>query len=313
MDADAITLKQLRYFIALHEAKHYRRAAEVCGISQPSLSAQIQNIEEALGVHLVERSRSGVALTPIGREVIARARRVLDEVQSLTDFTAGAQRGLVGTIRLGVKPTLGPYLLPHVVKQLHRLHPDLSLYVRESAPRELEHELSRGKHDIILAQLPVSSAELVTDRLFREPLYLAIASDHKLAKEDALTPSMLKGLEVLSLTPQFHLHDQINDLCSQFGATLLRDYEGTSLDALRLMVGMGMGAAFLPALYVSSEIPARGEVVVKKLKGKAITRSVGLVWRKSAGRADAYRQISDVVREVIGRKFKDLIIEREAV
>ncbi len=309
MDSDALTLKQLRYLLALEEAQHYRRAAEMCGISQPSLSAQIQNIEEALGVHLVERSRSGVALTPVGREVATRARKILDEVQSLTDFTAGAQRGLVGTIRLGAKPTLGPYLLPHVVKLLHRQHPELNLYVRESAPRELEHELANGIHDVILAQLPVAGAELVTERLFREPLYLALAADHQLAGEDIITPSQLKGLEILSLTPQFHLHDQINDLCQEFGAVPVRDYEGTSLDALRLMVGMGMGAAFLPALYAGSEIHARGDVTVKKLKGKTITRSIGLVWRKSAGRAEAYKQISDVVRDVVSKRFKDLIVE----
>ncbi|MEM9619238.1 MAG: LysR substrate-binding domain-containing protein [Pseudomonadota bacterium] len=309
MDSEALTLKQLRYLLALGEAKHYRRAAEICGISQPSLSAQIQNVEEALGVHLVERSRSGVSLTPVGREVAARARRILDEVQSLTDFTAGAQRGLVGTIRLGAKPTLGPYLLPHVVARLHRQHPDLNLYVRESAPRELEHELSRGMHDVILAQLPVAGAELVTERLFREPLYLALAADHPLANEDILKPAQLKGLEILSLTPQFHLHDQINELCKEFGATPLRDYEGTSLDAIRLMVGMGMGAAFLPALYAGSEITPRSEVVVKKISGKTITRSIGLVWRKSAGRATAYKQISNVMRDVISKKFKDLIVE----
>lgn len=309
MDAEALTLKQLRYLLALGEAQHYRRAAEMCGISQPSLSAQIQNIEDALGVHLVERSRSGVALTPVGREVATRARRIIDEVQSLTDFTSGAQRGLVGTIRLGAKPTLGPYLLPHVVARLHKDHPELNLYVRESAPRELEHELARGVHDVILAQLPVAGAELVTERLFREPLYLALASDHPLASEEKLKPSQLKGLDVLSLTPQFHLHDQITQLCNEFGARPLRDYEGTSLDAIRLMVGMGMGAAFLPALYSGSEITARSEVVVKKLSGKTITRSIGLVWRKSAGRAEAYKKIGDVIRGVIARNFKDLIVE----
>ncbi|GAB4533188.1 MAG: hydrogen peroxide-inducible genes activator [Parvularculaceae bacterium] len=309
MDADALTLRQLRYLVALDDAKHYRRAAESCGVSQPSLSAQIQNIEDALGVHLVERSRSGVALTPVGREVSGRARQILDSVQSLVDFAAGAQRGLVGTIRLGAKPTLGPYLLPHVVRRLHRQYPDLNLYVRESAPRELEHELARGKHDIILAQLPVAGSELVTERLFREPLYLAVAADHELAKANTVSPSMIKGLDVLSLNPQFHLHDQINDLCKEFGANLVRDYEGTSLDALRVMVGMGMGAAFLPALYVNSEIPARSEVVVKKLTTTKITRSVGLVWRKSAGRADAYRLISDVVRDVVSKRFKDVIVD----
>ncbi|MHA7871194.1 MAG: LysR substrate-binding domain-containing protein [Hyphococcus sp.] len=309
MGAESVTLKQLRYLLALDEAKHYRRAAERCGISQPSLSAQIQNIEDALGVHLVERSRSGVALTPVGREVAARARRILDEMQSLADFTAGAQRGLVGTIRLGAKPTLGPYLLPHVVSRLHRDYPDLNLYVREAAPRELEHEISTGLHDVILAQLPVSGAELVTERLFREPLYLVLAADHELAKEDAITSAHLKNLDILSLSPQFHLHDQITALCKEFGARQVRDYEGTSLDALRLMVGMGMGSAFLPALYVRSEIPARGEVVVKKLKGKPIMRSVGLVWRKSAGRAQSYREIANVIRDVVSKKFKELIVE----
>ncbi|MCG8442952.1 MAG: hydrogen peroxide-inducible genes activator [Caulobacterales bacterium] len=298
----------MRYLLALEDAKHYRRAAENCGISQPSLTAQIQNLERALGVHLVERSRSGVALTPVGREVADRARRVLDEVQSLADFAAGAQRGLVGTIRLGAKPTLGPYLLPHVVARLHRLYPDLNLYVREGAPRELEHELSRGVHDVILAQLPVAGSELVTERLFREPLYLAVAADHPLAREPEVTVQHLAGLEVLSLSPLFHLHDQITALCQEFGATLVRDYEGTSLDALRLMVGMGMGVTFLPALYVRSEIPTRGEVVAKKLHGKSIARFVGLVWRKSAGKAESFQQITRVIREVASRRFPDLTV-----
>lgn len=309
MDPSAVTLKQLRYLAALDETKHYRRAAEICGISQPSLSAQIQNIEEALGVRLVERGRSGVSLTPVGREVVARGRRILDEMQSLSDFAAGAQRGLAGTIRLGAKSTLGPYLLPHVVARLHRQHPDLSLYVREAAPRELEFELMRGVHDVILAQLPVTGGELVTERLFREPLYLAVSSDHRLAKEDQVAPGQLKGLELLSLNPQFHLHEQITSLAKEFGAVLLRDYEGTSLDALRLMVGMGMGAAFLPATYAQSEIAARSEVVVKKIRGRPITRSIGLVWRKSAGRNDAYAQIAAIIRDVASKKIQDLIIE----
>ena len=310
MDGKSVTLKQLRYLTTLDETKHYRRAAEMCGISQPSLSAQIQNIEEALGVRLVERGRSGVSLTPVGREVVARGRRILDEMQGLVDFAAGAQRGIAGTIRLGAKPTLGPYLLPHVVARLHRQHPELNLYVREAAPRELEFELMRGVHDVILAQLPIAQGEFVSERLFREPLYLALAADHPLAKEDQVVPAQLQGMGVLSLSPQFHLHDQITALCKDFGATLLRDYEGTSLDALRLMVGMGMGAAFLPAIYAQSEIPPRGEVVVKKLKGRAISRSIGLAWRKSAGRYDAYQQIGALIRDVVGKKFRDVVVEQ---
>ena len=163
----------------MDETNHFRRAAERAGISQPSLTAQIQNLEETLGVLLVERSRTRVVFTPVGREVAARVRPILEQVQALTDFTAGAQRGLVGTIRLGVKPTLGPYLLPHVVKRLHKEYPKLNLYIRENAPRMLERELADGLHDMILAQLPVGSSELTTRRLFREPLYLAVAADHR--------------------------------------------------------------------------------------------------------------------------------------
>lgn len=304
-----LTLKQLRCLVALQETKHFRRAAERCHITQPSLSAQIQNIEATLGVQLVERSRSGVAFTPVGRDVVERAQRVLEGIQGIVDYASGAQKGLVGTIRLGTKPTLGPYLLPHVVARLHRRYPDLNLYVREGSPHELSHDLSAGVHDVMLSQLPVVGAELVTRRLFREPLYLALAVDHPLAQRDEVGPRDLAGLHVLSLNPQYQLHDQIAGLCEEYGATLLRDYEGTSLDALRHMVGMGMGVTFMPSLYVHSEIHARSEVVVKRLKGHPFSRSVGLVWRKSAGRADAYEQIADVIRDIADRKFKDIVVE----
>ncbi len=309
MQINKLTLKQLRYLVALEDAKHFRYAAEACNISQPSLSAQIQNLEDVLGVRLVERDRSGVALSPVGREVSARARRVVDELQGIIDFTAGAQHGLVGTIRLGAKATLGPYLLPHVVAKLHKDHPELNLYLREAPPQDLVHELHKGLHDVILAQMPVTGGELVTCRLFREPLYLTMAVDHPLAENDKVTTADLEGLQVLSLSPNYHLHDQISALCRDYGAVRLRDYEGTSLDALRTMVGMGMGVTFLPALYVHSEISERSEVVVKKLHDRTVTRSVGLVWRKSAGRAPAYHQLAEVIRGVIKNHFPDLTIE----
>ncbi|WP_411818747.1 hydrogen peroxide-inducible genes activator [Hyphococcus sp. DH-69] len=309
-----LTLKQLQYLLAISDLNHFRKAAERCGISQPSLSVQISNLEETLGVKLVERSRSGVALTPIGREVADRARRVVEDSRSIIDFTNDAKHGLSGTIRLGTKPTLGPYLLPHVVATLHKQHKDLSLYVRENSPRELEHELTAGVHDLILAQYPVESTEHVSFELFREPLYLALASDHPLAEQarekKALPISALKGLDMLSLNPLYHLNDQVNALCQEHGAHFLRDYEGTSLDALRLMVGMGMGAAFLPALYVHSEIKARSEIVVARIKGRRIYRTICLAWRKSAGRARAYRELGQVIRNVVERKFDDLTVPR---
>ncbi|MEM1277997.1 MAG: hydrogen peroxide-inducible genes activator [Pseudomonadota bacterium] len=309
METANITLRHLRYLIALSDTEHFRRAAERCGVSQPSLSAQIQNIEGVLGVQLVERGRSGVALTPIGREIVLRARSVLENVQDIADLAASAQHGLVGTIKLGAKPTLGPYLLPHIVTRLHRENPSLKLYVREGAPRELEFELANGLHDVILAQLPVVGAELTTRRLFREPLYLALPADHPLAQHKIVPVKALVGLQVLSLNPHYHLHDQISGLCSEFGASLLRDYEGTSLDALRTMVGMGMGVTFLPALYAQSEIGPHSEVVTRPIERRSIHRSIGLVWRKSAGRARAYHAIADLIHEIASQEFPALTME----
>ncbi len=307
-----VTIKQLQCLLAIEQTEHFRRAAERCGITQPSLSAQIANLEEALGVRLVERSRAGVAMTPEGREVTLRARRITDELQGIVDFSAGARRGLQGTIRLGSKPTLGPYLLPRVVSTLHREYPDLKLYIRESEPRHLEQELLGGMHDVVLTQLPAASTDIVEEPLFQEPLYLAVASDHELAKREDISVKALKGLEVLSLTPAFHLHDQVHLLCEQFGARLMRDYEGTSLDAIRQMTGMGMGATFLPALYARSEIGAGSEVVARRLKGRNIARPIGLLWRKSAGAGEAYRKLAEIMRAVARRYFKDVAVQDDA-
>ncbi|MEM9170715.1 MAG: LysR substrate-binding domain-containing protein, partial [Pseudomonadota bacterium] len=136
-----------------------------------------------------------------------------------------------------------------------------------------------------------------------------LAVDHPLVNEETVPTEALAGLNILCLSPHYYLHDQVRDLCDTFGAHLLRDYEGTSLDAIRQMVGMGMGVAFLPALYVHSEIRSRSEVVVRPVRGRSITRTIGLVWRKSAGRARAYRAIGRITREVAQKHFKDLVFD----
>ncbi len=305
-----VTLRQLRYLSALADTAHFRLAAERVGVTQPSMSAQIQALEEALSQTLVERGRGAVRLTPIGRDIVARARSVLEDVQGIVDLAGSARDGLIGTIRLGAKATLGPYLMPQVVGALHAAHPDLRLYIRESTPRVLEQDLAHGTQDVILAQLPVAGADFEVVRLFREPLLLTLSADHPLAQKTHIFTADLAGQHVLSLSHEYHLHDQITALTREIGATVLRDYEGTSLDALRQMVGMGMGVTFLPALYVRSEITGRAaEVVVRPLKDHKIFRSVGLVWRRKAGRSTGYQQIGQVIRDVVRTRFPDLIVE----
>ncbi|MCK0094372.1 hydrogen peroxide-inducible genes activator [Yoonia sp. F2084L] len=291
------SLRQLRYLVALSEARHFRKAAEAMGISQPSLSLQIGNLEDLLGARLVERGRGPVTLTPEGREVVARAARVVDEVRGIADLTASLQTGLAGTIRLGTTPTIGPYLMPFVVERLHARYPDLRLYIREVVPRDLRGGLLEGSLDVILTQLPEGGADLTTQRLFREPLVLAMPDDHALAQKAAVTEADLADLNVLSLGPDYAMHAQIAALCHQHGGLIARDYEGTSLDAIRQMVGMGMGVAFLPRLYARSEIDSRSSnVTVRPFRRSTVTRSIGLVWRSAAG-AGMFERLSDVIKD----------------
>ena len=282
------SLKQIEYFVALAEAGSFRRAAAQCGISQPSLSVQIAGLERRLGHALVERNRGGLILTPAGREVAARGGAILAAMRDLADRFDAPRGGLAGTLRLGASATLGPYLLPHVIARLHASNPELSLYVDEGPPERLGDALARGEYDLIVVQLPARGGDFETRRLFREPLQLIVARDHPFAAQGTAPREALAGETVLTLGPGYPLRDQVVALCETLGARLRRDYQGTSLDALRLMAGMGMGVTFLPALYVRSEIgPDDPDVAAVALEGPRILRSIGLVTRSGAGPAEA--------------------------
>ena len=298
------TYRQLRYLVAVDEARHFGRAADRCGISQPSLSLQIGNLEDLLQTRLVERGRGAVTLTPAGREVVERARRIGEEMQAIVDRAPLVSRELQGTLRLGTTTTIGPYLLPLVVERLHRAHPGLRLYVREAAPKVLRQELLDGQHDLTLTQLPETGRDLREHRLFREPLMLALPEAHELTAREMLSVDDLAGLRVLSLGPAYALHDQIAAICREHQAELLRDYEGTSLDALRQMVGMGMGVTFLPRLYVLSEVERRAlTIATRPFRSGAVSRTIGLVWRRNSPNAEPFQRIAEIIRAVAREEF----------
>lgn len=305
----APSLRQLRYFLHLAETGQYGRAAARVGISQPSLSLQIADLEKRLGLQLVERRRRGVVLTPEGREVRARAARIVEEVEALVETAQTLETGMAAQLRLGSTPTIGPYLLPGLVRRLHAADPEAKLILHDGAPRDLTDDLMAGRHDVILTQLPVAARDITVVRLFREPLLVAMAHDHPLAQVDHVREADLAGQEVLSLSSAFTLHDQIATLCRDLGAHLSADYEGTSLDALRQMVAMNMGLCFLPALYVRSEISAhRGDVAVRPFRKGRFTRSIGLAWRQSSGRAASLERLADVLRDVIRAEHSGIVI-----
>ena len=302
------TLKQFRYLVALADVLHFRRAAELTHVSQPTLSGQLRELEEKLGVQLVERSRSRVVLTPVGKEVAARARKLLHDVEDIVELAKHGQHVLHSTLRLGVLPTLGPYLLPHILPELHQSYPKLKLYVREGVPRALLAGLEEGEFDVLLFPLPVKAADLQTARLFREPLLIAAPSDHALAAKDFAERADLKGETVLALEPGHRLHDQVRQFCDQHGAELSLDYEGTSLDTLRQMVGMGMGLSFLPALYVRSELPKDSQVVAREMRSRPPSRTIGLIWRRHSTRRDEYMTLAGMIRGILKARVPEVSV-----
>ncbi|MEM8552374.1 MAG: LysR substrate-binding domain-containing protein [Pseudomonadota bacterium] len=304
----ALSLKQLRYLSTVAGVGHFRKAADQEGITQPSLSAQIAALEEALGLRLLERGRGGVRLTMAGREILSRAERVLDEVRGLEDQAKVLRSGSGGTLRLGTSITIGPYLLPRVVGALHQNYPQMGLHVREGAADDLEFELTEGRYDAILTQLPVRSPDLEVEPIFSEALAAVVASDHPFAALSNLSNDHLSGIPILTLGQSYGLHTQVRALCSESGARLLQNYEGTSLDGLRQMAGMGMGVTFLPALYIRSEIAGRdGDVTVVRFRKHSYRRVVALAWRRSTGPMALVKVLAQQLRLTLGNQLDDMV------
>lgn len=287
------TLRQLEYLVAIEDAKHFGRASALVHVSQPTLSQQLRSLEARLGVVLVERSGNPVQLTPIGREIAARARKVLMQVDDIKGLARRSVQGLVGTIRLGVTPTLGPYLMPPVVASLHRSHPDLRLYIREGIPDEQFAELRRGELDMLLVPLPANGSDLYIEPLFREPLHFVAAPDHPLCAKPILQRDDMRAQPVLSLDQRHHFHRQARAICGELGAELLQDYEGTSLDSLRQMAGSGLGLAILPELYLRSEVGGEDMIRRLPLADWSATRSIAAAWREGSAYADNYRIVAE--------------------
>ncbi len=302
------TLRQLQYFKALATEKNFRKASESMGVSQPSLSEQITTLESIVQTPLVERGRRGAVLTASGREVLSRVETILEDVEALMRVARETHAGVSGTYRLGASTTLGPYLLPSVVRRLHARHPELRLYVRDGQPRELLEDLQGGKLDLLLTQLPVHASELEVTRLFREPLRLAVARGHRLSERADTRDADLAGETLLVLSNGYLLHTQLAELASMVGATLRQDYEGSSLDALRQMVAMDMGITMLPALYAESEVKKEdGGVALVPFKSGSVTRSIGLVTRRSSRNPAAFQAFSDAIMQVVRTEFSHLL------
>ena len=303
---ERLTFKQIRYFQAIAEAGSFRRAADRLGVKQPTLTVQIAALEATLATTLFERHRSGVVLTPAARELLPRARRIAEEMKGFTDQALGVSGQ--STYRLGVTPTLGPYLLPRVLPAVHQRFEDLRLYVREAIPAQLASDLKSAAHDVVLTTLPLQGDELEVIPLFRESLKLALPLEHPLASKGVVSGEDLVGEAVLTIDEQHLYHRQVSALCESLGATVNRDYEGTSLDTLRQMVVMGMGITVLPSLYVASEIGESDTLRITDVKGVNMSRDHALAWRRRSPARVFFRQLAEAMKAILDEQLAGEVI-----
>ncbi|HBC15430.1 MAG TPA: DNA-binding transcriptional regulator OxyR [Erythrobacter sp.] len=291
------TLKQIAIFAKLADTGNMSEAATALALTQPALSQQLRTLETSLGLKLFERVPKGMQLTPAGRDLLSAARNVQNAVRDFDDAADRAAERFVGSIRFGVTPTLGPYLMPSVIKTLHRRYPGLRLYIREGIPDQQHAELAAGELDMVLSPLPIAGRGLAIEPLFREPLRIVVPPDDPLNERPRLVAADFAGRTFLTLDHRHHYHRQLETICGHLDATVLADYEGTSLDAVQQMVGSGVGLAILPELYIRSDAGGLDVVRIAEPEGWQEYRSVGVAWRSSAAFAELYTEIGETIAE----------------
>jgi LysR family transcriptional regulator, hydrogen peroxide-inducible genes activator len=294
------TTRQLQYAVAVAEARSFRRAAALCGVSQPSLSAQLAQLEQVLGVRLFERDRRQVLVTQAGEDLLARARRLLVETDDLADSARRLCDPLAATLRLGVIPTISPYLLPELVPALRRAQPRLLVRWTEEKTTTLVAAVRDGTLEGAVLALEVDLGDLEREELARDPFVLAVPRTHALAKPAGPAElSELHGASVLLLDDGHCLRDQALAVCSLAGTQEL-DFRATSLSTLTQMVAAGVGITLLPRLAVAAE-SRHAALAIRPLADARAYRTLGLVWRRISPLGPALKQIGAVIREVAGR------------
>ncbi|SFM49809.1 hydrogen peroxide-inducible genes activator [Shimia aestuarii] len=289
-----ITLRQLRYFEALAQQRHFGRAADICAISQPALSVQIKELEETLGVQLFERSARNVRLTSFGEDFAVRAREILRSIEELGDMARAAQTGFSGRLRIGVIPTIAPYLLPSIIGALSQRYPDLDIHVRETLTSTLLRELSEGRLDTAILALPVDEPGFEEIALFSEEFVLVRPG----WDGDKPVPSGedLRKMRLLLLEEGHCFRDQALAFCNVRNALPKEGLDGSSLSTLVQMVGAGIGVTLIPEMAVPVETRS-AKVAVSRFDVATPRRSIGMIWRKTSPLAPQLKQIAEVVRQ----------------
>lgn len=311
-----MTLRELRYLVALADRAHFGRAAEDCHVSQPTMSTQIRKLEEYLGATLIERNAKSISLTPVGQEVVEKARRIVTEVDELLCSTRVPRGPLSGPLNLGVFPTLAPYFLPWFIPLAKHSYPRLQLVVHEDLTGHLLDRLRNYQIDAALLALPLEDDDFEALPLFDEPFWFACPPGHRLAASQAVTEADLRDEPMLLLSDGHCLRGQALAACGRkvIGEEGLDDFRAASLETICQLVAAGFGCTLLPALATHPpQGGAEPAFAVRPLHSANASRRVGLVWRRGYPKAEEMALLGDLVRSNPPTGTRTVLVEEKAL
>ena len=288
------TLKQLRYLCAVAQSLHFGKAAKACFVTQSTLSAGINELEQALGAALLERSNKQVLLTDTGRKIVARSQHILSDIEALKEDAVRAQTPLSNPVRIGIIPTIAPFILPRVLPTLHKDFPNLQLLIREDLSENLASLLLQGELDVLLLALPYPVNNTTSYPLFNDPFVLAYPTGHPLGEVKQLRTRDLQGQDILLLENGHCLRDHALEACKLQSSQLSLAFEATSLHTIVPMVANGVGISLLPEMAINEGIlSSTKNVSTKAFSESGVWREVGLLWRAKSPRDSEYRLLGE--------------------
>ncbi|PCJ23639.1 MAG: LysR family transcriptional regulator [SAR86 cluster bacterium] len=291
------TLKQLKYLCAVAQHKHFSKAAASCFVSQSTLSAAIQELELQLDVKIFERNKKAVLITPTGEKLLIQARKILGEVEDLISLAQAHEDPLSSELRLGVIPTIGPFLLPSILSDLRKNYTKLKLYLKEGMSAQLLQELQQGQLDLIILAFPYPLPDMETVSLFEDEFLLCLPPGHPLEKESQVKQQQLRGENLLLLEEGHCLRDHALEACKLDIADADLVYQGTSLHTLVQMVANGLGITLLPAISVNADILGDTHLQLKHFNTENVSREIGMAWRKSDPRREDYLLFAEFIKK----------------
>jgi LysR family hydrogen peroxide-inducible transcriptional activator len=299
------TLKQVRYLVAVSELSHFGKAAAACHVSQSTLSSGIAELEDVLGVPLVERNNRAVILTLLGEEVVRRGRSILMDVEDMRSLCDTSAEPFAGKLRLGVIPTIAPFILPGLLNRMRGEHPGFKLFIREDLSGNLVELLQHGELDALLLALPFPAERVETKTLFEDEFMFACPKNHPLAAAQALKVEQLKGEELLLLEDGHCLREHALEACRLKEAQVSVPYQATTLNTIVQMVANGIGITVLPKMAIAANLLRGTDVQVRPFDAQGVSRMIGLMWRKQSPRRNEFQLLGDFIQEAANGIFTD--------